>query len=102
VGDFYQRDKLVKGKVKLRGHEVDLSNVGCSVLNVSGKWDYAVPPCQTKATSALACGPDQESITLEAGHVGMLVGPGTWAASGRVFGIGSCRARANRGNEQKS
>lgn len=46
------------------------------MLNVSGKWDYAVRPCQTKATSALACGPDQESITLEAGHVGMLVGPG--------------------------
>ena len=76
MGEFYQRNKLVKGKVKLRGHEVDLSNVRCSVLNVSGKWDYAVPPCQTKATSALACGPDQESITLEAGHVGMLVGPG--------------------------
>lgn len=46
------------------------------MLNVLGKWYYAVPPCQTKATSDLACGPDQESITLEAGHVGMLVGPG--------------------------
>lgn len=76
VGDFYQRDKLVKGKVKLRDHKVDLSNIRCSVLNVSGKWDYVVPPSQTKATTALACGPDQETIALDAGHVGMLVGPG--------------------------
>ena len=45
--DFYQRDKLVKGQVRLRGHRVDLSNIGCSVLNVSGKWDYVVPTSQT-------------------------------------------------------
>ena len=75
VGDFYQRDKLIKGRVKLRGHKVDLSNIRCAVLNVSGKWDYVVPPSQTKATTALAYGPDQESVSLDAGHVGMLVGP---------------------------
>ena len=75
VGDFYQRDKLVKGQVELRGHRVDLSNIRCAVLNVSGKWDYTVPPSQTEATIALASSPDKESVSLEAGHVGMLVGP---------------------------
>ena len=75
VGDFYQRDDLVKGGVELRGSRVDLSNIRCAVLNVSGRWDYVVPPSQTEATTALACGPDQESVTLDAGHVGMLVGP---------------------------
>ena len=80
VGDFYQRDELVKGRVELRGSRVDLSNIRCAVLNVSGKWDYVVPPSQTKATTALACGPDQESVTLDAGHVGMLVGPAAVAS----------------------
>ena len=75
VGDFYQRDLLVKGRVELRGSTVDLSRIRCAVLNVSGKWDYVVPPSQTKATTALACGPDLESVSLDAGHVGMLVGP---------------------------
>jgi polyhydroxyalkanoate synthase len=75
VADFYQRDELVKGRVELRGRRVDLSNIRCAVLNVSGKWDYVVPPCQTEATTALASGPDQQSVTLDAGHVGMLVGP---------------------------
>ncbi|MDQ3302187.1 MAG: alpha/beta fold hydrolase [Actinomycetota bacterium] len=76
VGDFYQRDKVVKGQLQLRGHRVDLSNIGCAVLNVSGKWDATVPPAQTRATTALASGLDQESVSLNAGHVGMLVGPG--------------------------
>ena len=76
VQDFYQRDKLVKGLVKLRGRKVDLSNIGCAVLNVSGKWDYVVPASQTEATTILAGSRDKESISLDAGHVGMLVGPG--------------------------
>ena len=75
VGDFYQRDKLVKGEVELRGRRVDLSDLRCAVLNVSGKWDYTVPPSQTEATTALASSPDKESVSLDAGHVGMLVGP---------------------------
>lgn len=75
VGDFYQRNKLVKGRMDLRGSRVDLSNIRCAVLNVSGKWDYVVPPSQTRATTALARSSDQESVSLDAGHVGMLVGP---------------------------
>jgi polyhydroxyalkanoate synthase len=75
VGDFYQRDKLVKGEMELRGHKVDLSNIRCAVLNVSGKWDFTVAPSQTEATTALARSSDKESVSLDAGHVGMLVGP---------------------------
>ena len=75
VKDLYQRNALVKGQLKLRGHTVDLSNITCAVLNVSGKWDYVVPSSQTKATTALAQSTDKESVSLDAGHVGMLVGP---------------------------
>jgi polyhydroxyalkanoate synthase len=73
-GDFYQRDKLVKGKMQLRGHNVDLSSIRCAVLNVSGKWDCTVPPAQTRATTARASGLDKEYVSVNAGHVGMLVG----------------------------
>ncbi len=73
-GDLYQRDKLIKGKMKLREHRVEISNIGCVVLNVSGKWDCTVPPSQTKATTARASGPNKEYVSVNAGHVGMLVG----------------------------
>jgi polyhydroxyalkanoate synthase subunit PhaC len=82
VGNFYQRDELVRGKVKLRGRTIDLSNIRCALFNVSGKWDYVVPPSQTKATTALARSSDKESLSLDAGHVGMFVGP---AAAGRLW-----------------
>jgi poly(3-hydroxyalkanoate) synthetase len=75
VAAFYQRDELVKGKMELRGQRVDLSNIRCALLNVSGKWDYVVPPPQTEATIALAGSPDKEYVSMDAGHVGMLVGP---------------------------
>ena len=76
VCDFYQRDALVKGEVKLRGRRVDLSNIECALLSVSGKWDYVVPPSQTEATTTLSRSRDKESVSLDAGHVGMLVGSG--------------------------
>ena len=76
VRDFYQGNKLVKGQVMLRGSRVDLSNIRCALLNVSGKWDYVVPPSQTGATTFLALSSDKEYVSLDAGHVGMLVGPG--------------------------
>jgi polyhydroxyalkanoate synthase subunit PhaC len=74
-GDFYQRDKLIKGKMSLREHRLDMSNIGCAVLNVSGEWDCTVPPSQTKATTYRASGPVKEYVSVNAGHVGMLAGP---------------------------
>jgi polyhydroxyalkanoate synthase subunit PhaC len=76
VRDFYQGNKLIKGKVMLRGSRVDLSNIRCAVLNVSGKWDYVVPPSQAEAITALARSSDKASVSADAGHVGMLAGPG--------------------------
>ncbi len=84
VKDFYQRDRLVKGQVELRGRRVDLSNIRCPLLNISGKWDYVVPPSQTEATTTLAGSRDKETVSLDAGHVGMLVGPGAADLGPRV------------------
>ncbi|MBA2693731.1 MAG: alpha/beta fold hydrolase [Rubrobacter sp.] len=84
VKEFYQGDKLVKGEVSLRGRTVDLTNIECSVLNVSGKWDYVVPAAQTKATTDLAKSEDKHSVSLDAGHVGMIAGPGANAVWSRL------------------
>jgi polyhydroxyalkanoate synthase subunit PhaC len=51
VRDFYQRDKLVKGEVELRGQRVNLSKIECAVLNVSGKQDYVVPTSKPSAAA---------------------------------------------------
>jgi polyhydroxyalkanoate synthase subunit PhaC len=84
VRDFYQGDKLVKGEVEVRAQRVDLSNIECAVLNVSGQRDHIVPISKTGATTALARSSDKESVSLDAGHVGMLVGPGAKALRTRL------------------
>ena len=84
VRDFYQRDRLVKGQVELRGRRVDLSNIRCPVLNISGKWDYVVPTSQTEATTILASSRDKSPSPWT---------PGPWACSSglapRICGPGS-------------
>lgn len=75
VRDFYQRNELVAGRVRLRGHRVDLTDIQCALLNVSGRWDHIVPLSQTTATTQLVSSSDVTSISHDAGHVGILAGP---------------------------
>ena len=65
------------GSSRAQGGPLELSNIRCPVLNILGKWDYVVPPSQTEATTVLAGSRDKESVSLDAGHAGMLVGPGS-------------------------
>ena len=80
--------------MELRGRRVDLSRIGCAVLNISGKKDHIVPISETEATTALARSQDKESLSLDAGHVGMLIGPGP-RIYGSAFGTGSRLALAS-------
>ena len=36
IRDFYQKNKLIKGELVVRGHKVDLKNIKANVLNLSG------------------------------------------------------------------
>jgi polyhydroxyalkanoate synthase len=75
IRNFYQRNKLVKGEIRLRGRRVDLSNVAASLLNIAGAKDVICPPSQTEATMDLVGSEDKEHLVLDAGHVGLLASP---------------------------
>jgi poly[(R)-3-hydroxyalkanoate] polymerase subunit PhaC len=75
IQDFYQRNKLVKGELELRGNRVDLSNIECPVLNIAGEKDFICPLPQAKATMDLIGSQDKELLVLDAGHVGLMAGP---------------------------
>lgn len=75
IRSFYQRNKLVKGEIRLRGRRVDLSNVTASLLNIAGAKDIICPPSQTEATMDLVGSEDKEHLILDAGHVGLLASP---------------------------
>ncbi len=75
IRDFYQRNKLVKGELELRGNRVDLSNIECPVLNIAGKKDFICPLSQAEPTTDLVGSRDGEFLVLDAGHVGLMCGP---------------------------
>ncbi len=75
IKDFYQQNRLVRGELELRGHRVDLSNVACPVLSVAGSKDYICPLSQAEPTMGLVGSEDRELLVLDAGHVGLMVGP---------------------------
>jgi polyhydroxyalkanoate synthase len=75
IRDFYQKNKLVKGELELRGQRVHLSDIGCSVLNVAGEKDYICPLPQAEPTTGLIGSQDKEFLVLDAGHIGLMCGP---------------------------
>ena len=75
VRDFYQRNKLIKGEIELRGRRVDLSKIECSLLNIAGAKDIICPPSQTEATMDVVGSRDKEHLILDAGHVGLMASP---------------------------
>jgi polyhydroxyalkanoate synthase len=76
IQEFYQRDKLAKGEIRLRGRRVDLSNIKVPLLNIAGKKDHICTLPQAEATMDLVSSEDKEFFVLDAGHVGLLTGRG--------------------------
>ncbi len=75
IREFYQQNKLPKGEIELRGQRVDLSNIRCPLLNIAGSKDFICPVAQAQATMDLVGSRDKEFLVLDAGHVGLIVGP---------------------------
>jgi len=75
IRDFYQKNKLPKGEIELRGHRVDLSNIECPLLNIAGSKDFICPVAQAEATMDLVVSRDKEFVVLDAGHVGLMAAP---------------------------
>ena len=76
IRDFYQKNKLVKGEMKLRGKTTDLSNIETPFLSIAGKKDHICTLPQAEAVMDLISSDDKEFFVLDAGHVGLLTGRG--------------------------
>ncbi len=75
IREFYQQNKLPKGEIELRGHRVDLSHITVPLLNIAGSKDFICPLAQAEATMDLVGSRDKKFSVLDAGHVGLMVGP---------------------------
>lgn len=71
--DFYQRNALIKGGVRIGDRTVDLANVTMPVLNIYATEDHLVPPAASKALEHRVGTEDYTALEFPGGHIGLFV-----------------------------
>jgi polyhydroxyalkanoate synthase len=74
VKKLYQRNELVRGELRLGDRRVDLGRLTCPLLLLTAPNDHLVPPSSTEGIRASVGSPGVESMAIDAGHVGLVVG----------------------------
>jgi polyhydroxyalkanoate synthase len=82
INELYKENRLMEGKLFLRGEHVDLSKLTANVLNVIAEGDHITPPCQSEGVMAKIGSRDKELLRVRGGHIGIMAGSGaeksTW------------------------
>ena len=73
VKSLYQQNRLVNGQMCLAGERVRLESIICPLLLLVAEKDHLVPPSSTLALKRYVSSPDIESMSINAGHIGLAV-----------------------------
>lgn len=74
IRGFYQDNVLASGRLGVSGRPA-LRQITASLLNVVGTRDFVTPMWQSAQTPELIGSEDTHSLIVDAGHVGLVVGP---------------------------
>ena len=74
VKNLYQANELVLGEFRIDGRWADLGQITCPLLLLTAKNDHLVPPPSTEGILPHVKSRDVKSMTIDAGHVGLVVG----------------------------
>ena len=74
VKDLYQGNQLVRGELHLGAQRVDLGRITCPLLLLTATNDHLVSPASTEGIRPHVGSRDVQSIGIDAGHVGLVVG----------------------------
>jgi len=82
IKELYRENRLIQGKMIIRGERVDLSRIRANLLNVIALADHISPPCQSESIMTKVSSQDQLLLKVKGGHIGMMAGSGamkyTW------------------------
>jgi polyhydroxyalkanoate synthase len=82
ITEFYKENRLMTGKLVLRGEPVDLGRLKANLLNVIAEGDHITPPCQSEGIMDRVGSRDKEVFRVRGGHIGIMAGSGaertTW------------------------
>jgi polyhydroxyalkanoate synthase subunit PhaC len=73
VKNLYQRNELIRDELRLGDRCVELGRIQCPLLLLTAQKDHLVPPASTVALRDRVSSTDIEEMTIDAGHVGLVV-----------------------------
>ncbi len=73
VKQFFQRNDLIKGNVRVGRHKVKLKKIKMPVLNIYACEDHLVPPAASKALREHVGTKDYLELEFAGGHIGIYV-----------------------------
>src|SRR6266436_1427218 len=82
IQELYRENRLIQGRMIIRGERVDLSRIRANLLNVIALADHISPTCQSESIMTKVSSQDQFLLKVKGGHIGMMAGSGalkyTW------------------------
>jgi polyhydroxyalkanoate synthase len=71
---LYKENRLVRGRLRLRGRRVDLGRIRQSLLVVTARGDHITPPCNSLPLLDRTGSSDVEHFDRPGGHIGLMAG----------------------------
>ncbi len=72
--DFFIKNGLMTGQVKINQQKVDTAAISCPILNIFARQDHLVPPTSSKALSKIVPQKNYTELAVAGGHIGLFVG----------------------------
>jgi len=73
ITDCYQKNLLIKSRLKLGSETVNLKKITMPLLNIYGQYDHLVPPGAAEVLTSKVGSTDTEDLCLDTGHIGIYV-----------------------------
>jgi polyhydroxyalkanoate synthase len=71
---LYKENRLVRGRLRLRGRRVDLARIEQPLLVVTARADHIAPPSNSQPLLDLTSSSDVEHFDRPGGHIGLMAG----------------------------
>lgn len=87
IKDFYQKNKLIKGVIKLKNRNVKLDRLTMPILNIIANNDHIVPPDACLALKNYIVNPDYTEKIFPGGHIGIFISQKTQSELSKTIAI---------------
>lgn len=73
INDIFRGNKLVQGKLQMKGETIHLENIRANLLNLIAEADHITPSCESENLLPRFGSTDKQMVKLKTGHIGIML-----------------------------